>query len=190
LPGAGPDGDPALGNARRTSASAFAGILGGCASARGAPIGPAPDNGLLFQQPVRGCRSLVALERSAHDQLSILGRRRNDDLVRRVASRRDRSRAVRDAVGGHERLLTHPAVARQAVSRLVEDHVSVAIDHLESKRERVHAFAGTTRTGPLLLRFQDDPDFLSIGRPLAVRLRLVQNSQISCGHNLMRRTPT
>jgi len=37
-----------LGHARRTSASAFAGILGGCATARGAPIGPDPNNGRFF----------------------------------------------------------------------------------------------------------------------------------------------
>jgi len=48
LLGAGADGDPVLGHARRTSASAFAGIQGGCATARGAPIGPDPNNGRFF----------------------------------------------------------------------------------------------------------------------------------------------
>jgi len=45
LLGAGADGGPVLGHARRTSASAFAGTLGGCATARGTPIGPDPDEG-------------------------------------------------------------------------------------------------------------------------------------------------
>jgi len=48
LPGAGADGDPVLGHARRASAAACAGIQGGCATAGGAPIGPDPNNGRFF----------------------------------------------------------------------------------------------------------------------------------------------
>jgi hypothetical protein len=49
---------PVLGHARRASASAFAGTVGGCATARGAPIGPDPNNGRFFS-------SLLADEASA-----------------------------------------------------------------------------------------------------------------------------
>jgi len=107
-------------------------------------------------------RSLVALEGSARDQLPVVGRCGDRDSALGTPARRLGSRAVLDFVGGHELLLTDSAVAREALSGLVHDHVAVVIDHLEPQREGVRARSRAARSTALLLSLQDHADLLGL----------------------------
>jgi hypothetical protein len=98
-------------------------------------------------------RSLLAHEIPFHDEITVICRCCDRDNANGLLIRCGGALAVFNIIGRKEFLLMNPSVAFEAPSRLIQDDVTVIVNHQKLERECLRAVSRPTRALGVFDRF-------------------------------------